>query len=492
MSDVTQSELLINALLDGQLDAGEAERVSQQIADDEQLSEMLAKFTEQRAAVADLPQYKLKDRFADRVLEIAAAEAAARPMLNRPPATSVDWKKYAMTLAAIAGLLMGMLVYQWTPLSEPDGPTVAVLNTAAKPPASKEDALEITAEETNKDDLAKLALEKDEQLSGAGGHLDGFSVSSGTPITPIEGSAMAKASPQLPQPKATIESFAAAPMRSQFEKSSESLGGRSASGLGEDFAENETKRFAAAAGTPALPPSTNFAISGTPMASSEIQSQPAIDQVWLLEVNDRFSQDQLTRALLSNSISVPADLKYSTEVTVNTTENVQPQDVDGIHVAAKPLQMKNALSQLSQSDAVTISAFQLPSEQALAGLDLAPEEQLASRNSKSPLSIVPPQKKAIAQKLRGNFFAQQVPKPSSMVPESFDKLEEKMGIAAETSSDHVTGVDSDRDTMGDESDASLKTQQLAEMEQLFPGSELESDRLQNFLILIRNISSAGK
>jgi len=35
MSDVTQPELLINALLDGQLDAAQAERVSQQIADDE-------------------------------------------------------------------------------------------------------------------------------------------------------------------------------------------------------------------------------------------------------------------------------------------------------------------------------------------------------------------------------------------------------------------------------------------------------------------------
>ena len=466
MSDVTQPELLINALLDGQLDAGEAERVSKQIANDEQLSEMLAAFTAQRVAVAELPEYQLKDRFADRVLEIAAAEAAGRPMLSRPPATSVDWKKYAMTLAAIAGLLMGMLVYQWTPLSEPDGPTVAVLSTSAKPPSTK----------------AQVAGELSVDSMNEGGEF----------ISSIEPSSakpdFAKVSPGSSQEKVAVESFGATPIRSRSLKpGGGSMGGGAIASSEADKVAEADQPAASAAD---VKKQGNFAFSGTPMEAPQTQTQPAIDQVWLLEVNERFSQDQLMQALTSNSITVPAELEQSPAVTTNKNENLPPQDVDGIYVAAKPLQMKNALSQLSQSDAVTISAFQLPGEQtqqAALGDSLIPGSE-----SGAPPSIVPPQKHAIAQKLRGNFFAQQVPRPSSMVPESFDKLEQKMGITAESMSDLAIGDDSGQNTIVDESDASAENQQLIEMELLFPGSKLESDRLQNFLILIRNNSPAKK
>ena len=467
MSDVTQSELLINALLDGQLDADEAKRVSKQIAEDEQLSQMLAAFTRQRAAIAELPQYKLKDRFADRVLEIAAAEAAARPMLDRPPASSVDWKKYAMTLAAIAGLLMGMLVYQWTPLSRQDGPTVAVRSFDAKPPSAKDQVAALPA-------VDNLNEEGDQSSSAA---------------PSWKNSELAKASPPSSQAPVAIDSMAGAPMRSRSATSSDALGGMGASAPAKAFAKDDTKRFSNAAPAPELPPSGDFSFSGTPMASPQNQSQPAIDQVWLLEVNERFSQGQLLEALTSNSISVPPELEQSPAVTLNTNENVQPKDVDGIHVAAKALQMKNALSQLSQSDAVTISAFHLPGD--LAKQAEADKNLMASKKSGAPLSIVPPQK-AIAQKLRGNFFAQQAPLPSSMVPESFDKLEKKMGITTD-GTNKVTGDQfAGQEPVSDEADMEVAAQPTSEMEQLFPGNTLESDRLQNFLILIRNNAPTKK
>ena len=435
MSDVTQPELLINALLDGRLDAAEAERASKQIAADPKLSEMLAEFTRQRAALAELPQYKLKDRFADRVLEIAAAEAAARPMLNRPSPSSIDWKRYAMSLAAIAGLLMGMLVYQWTPLSQPAGPTAAVLSSQAQPASAKQQAAvadrnEIVSAESAFDDAA-------------GGEL-------GTSVGGLsESSDLAKVSPPSSPASVSADAIAAAP-------------------------------------APKLPAGSDIALSGTPMAAPQSQSPPAIDQVWLLEVDERFSQGQLLKALTSNSISVPPELQ---QPTAGTNRKVQPNDVDGIHVAAKPLQMKNALFQLSQSDAVTISAFHLPS--APAELEKADEILVTAKESAAPLSIQPPQK-AIAQKLRGNYFAQQAPRPSSMVPESFDKLEMKMGIAPPAAEKLVDKKANDQAMLGDESAADAPTGSASEMEELFPGDMLESDRLQNFLILIRNEAPAKK
>ncbi len=442
MSDVTQSELLINALLDGRLDAVEAERASKQIAADPKLSEMLAELTRQRAAFAELPQYKLKDRFADRVLEIAAAEAAARPMLNRPPPSSVDWKKYAMTLAAIAGLLMGMLVYQWTPLSKPNGPTVTVLSSDAKPPSAKHQVGQKAAVGTLKEEASMKSssgvAEGDELVSSAEGLSDN--------------SALAKVSPPLSQAPAAVDEIAAA-------------------------------------SPPELLSRSGIAFSGTPMAAPINQSQTAIDQVWLLEVDERFSQGQLLKALTSNSISVPPELQQPPSMTGDTNENTRPNDVDGIHVAAKPLQMKNALFQLSQSDAVTISAFHLPSEPAKQ--EAAGESLMAAKESTAPLSIQPPQQ-AIAQKLRGNYFTQQDPRPSSMVPESFDKLEMKMGITPQGGETAVEEETADQATTHDESDADAPTEPTSEMEELFPGSILESDRLQNFLILIRNEAPAKK
>jgi anti-sigma factor RsiW len=471
MSDVTQPELLINALLDGQLDAGEAERVSKLIADDDQLSEMLATFTQQRSAIAELPQYKLKDRFADRVLEIAAAEAAGRPMLDRPPSSSVDWKKYAMSLAAIAGLLMGMLVYQWTPISRQDGPTVAVLSSNAKPVGTKDQPASLPA------------LDKINQGSNT------------QPWTqPSSDEALASVAPQNNVPATTPSPSMAS------SNASEGMGDGVSS---KHFAAGRAKRFSAAP-VAALPPAGSFSFSGTPMAAPQNQTQPAIDQVWLLEVNERFSQRQLLTALTSNSISVPPELEQSPAVTLNSNENIQPQDVGGIYVAAKPLQMKNALSQLSQSDAITISAFHLPGETSDSVAAVETDESLVpGKEPSAPLTIVPPQK-AIAQKLRGNFFAQQAPKPSSMVPESFDKLEIKMGIAAGKTTATATAekesggqkTDSEKADSkkadSEQPDLQVAAQPPSEMEQLFPNSTLESDRLQNFLILIRNKVPAKK
>jgi len=272
---------------------------------------------------------------------------------------------------------------------------------------------------------------------------------------------------------AEVDSMAGAPMRSLPEASAE-------------VAKNDSAKRPGAAPAPELPAPTNFAISGTAMAPPQVQTQPAIDQVWLLEVNERYSQDQLLQALTSNSISVPAELKKSPAVTLNDKkENTQSIDVGGIHVAAKPLQMKNALSQLSQSDAVTISAFQLGAkrtEQTTAG-----ESSAAPSDPDAPPSVMSPQK-AIAQKLRGNYFDRQsITQPSSLVPKTYDDLENKIGVRSRSTEDlEDRAEEADDDSFIGDTIPEAPVHQLSEMEQLFPGSSLESDRLQNFLILIRN------
>jgi len=211
------------------------------------------------------------------------------------------------------------------------------------------------------------------------------------------------------------------------------------------------------------------------------QPQPAIDQVWLLEVNDTFSQDQLVTALTSNSISVPTELQQ----TERNAKNQSPLgDVDGIHVNAKRSQMKRALSQLSLSDAVTISAFQLPSDAVKKQVAVAQEK--AEVYADAPASIVAPPK-AMAQKLRGNFFARTSP---SKMPKTFDELEAMMGVDGQDESDAAAGSNTDAKqpvaVSAVESDEAQRSRTAAEMDQLFPDDEVDSDELRNFLILIRN------
>lgn len=483
MSDVTQSKLLINALLDGELDAAEAERVSKQVADDEQLSEMLADFTAQRAAIAELPQYKLNngDRFADRILEIASAEAAARPMPHRRPPSSVDWKRYAMTLAAIAGLLMGMLVYQWTPLSKPDGPTVAVLSSHVK--ADRKDQMSgqpATAGEPAEEAMGAAFRNHDQSNQTI--------LADNTRQKPVLAKALPPSHLEAADVDDSVDSFEARPMRSESANSkgaSQGIAGGVAAGGAKD-----ANRFSAGVSAVDLPPPSAISFSGTPMTAPQDQSQAAIDQVWLLEVDARFSQSQLLEALTSNSISVPPELKRASLGAVDASEKVQqPEDVEGIHVAARALQMKNALSQLSQSDAVTISAFQLQAE--APKQEEADQSLTAGKESDAPLSIQPAQQ-PFAQKLRANYFAQQAKRPSSLVPESFDKLEQKMGIKVETVDADADPQNTGEEQVSGESDQADKIQPPSEMEQLFPGEALESDRMQNFVILIRNQSPAKK
>lgn len=467
MPDVTQSELLIHALLDGRLDAATADRARKRIASDEHLSELLAAFEEQRSAIADLPKFQMGDDFADRILEIGIAEAAAVPMSNpsslraATPASSVDWKKYAMSLAAIAALLMAMLVYQWTPRMQNTAQTVAVLETNAQ---SAKDSRNTLEKEDNVDVIAP-AFPELEEMDAIAGDFEAApsaterSFASEALLTPpaVAGAAMRSPSVGATAEKKSVTSDGAA----------DALDGP-ALGAG-----------AAAPG--------GFAFRGTAMAEPERQAQPAIDQVWLLEVNEAFTQDQLVDALTSNSISVPAELQQISGRPLAVSEN---SEVDGIHVAANRSQMKSALSQLSRCEAVTISAFQLPNPTSGAEENAAEKDKDEStdnmamnRPTDAPSSISTPQR-AMAQKLRGNFFAS--PSLSSKVPETFNELEKMMGLEVEPKiAESVAVKPSVVANETDDADAEA-SDQAAEMAELFPGDQLQSDELKNFLILIRN------
>ncbi len=489
MSDVTKSELLINALLDGQLDAATADHVQQQIANDSKMREIFNAFSEQRAAIVGLPKFRLEDDFADRVLDIAAAEAAAVPCFSPPPAQSpqsplsVDWKKYAMSLSAIAALLMAMLVYQWKPPFNENSQAAALLKTDAQLPRhspQKSAANPATQRNLNKNATARPLADTAAVAIAGGDEFSGTSADERAPdhklaesLASVSNPATVKPVPRTRQPHNHVASSA------------------------------ETKN-AIAANTTAAPASVDgsvdpvagktipadFALSGTAMTPPIVSPPPAIEQVWLLEVDDSFSQEQIIKALVANSISVPLELQRR---GARAARIGSPNEVDGIHVLANKSQMKRALSLLASSEAVTISAFQLPNigvQDVVDSFASKPTDKNAL--AAAPASIIaPPQ--AIAQKLHGNFFAP--PSPSSKIPESYIELEQMMGLDAQAK--HGQSTTESMPLMGDqpyvnapptddEAIAAAKIEQNAQIDALFPQNELESEELKNFLILIKN------
>ena len=480
MSDVTKNELLINALLDDQLDATEAQRVRKQIANDKDLSAMLALFQEQRAAIADLPKFQLSDDFAHRIVDIGVAEAAAVPMVNRPmaSASTVDWKKYAMSLAAIAALLMGMLVYQWTPGGQ---------ETAALIPA---------ADATGADDFTD----------------DDQPVASQDPMTQL----ILKTFPAVPSAGESDESMDAAPMPvAELADADSPVSNQSASEKRFRFYEQralakgnsglipipeDAQTIDAESSQYGLGGDGDYAFMGTPVAAAPTsQSQPAIDQVWLMEVGESYSQDQLVTALTSNAISVPAELQTSTG---DSDDEIPPGEVDGIQVAAKRSQMKRALSQLSQSDAVTISAFQLPNQANIDGVTnrfakVDESNLLGATGGVAPATIAPANR-AMAQKLRGNYFAPAP--PSSKVPRTYMQLEKTMGVGDLAKSENASKPDAEEETFRSKSsvdrDETVTLNNAEEMKELFPGDDFDSDSnseaFSNFVIIIRNEAKPKK
>ena len=478
MPDETKNELLINALLDDQLDATEAQRARQQIANDKDLSEMLASFEEQRVAISDLPKFQLDDDFAYGIVEIGAAEVAAVPTMNRPaaPVSKVDWKRYAMSLAAIAALLMGMLVYQWTP----GGQETAVLTPAANAIG--------TSSIGDDDPVAVRNRATMKKSPGSSPALAIVDESDGSMDDAAPMSDVVAASPTF-SPAPTGTQPRSPKMQSVAEK---------------DYALNESpgERFYEAEDSDAAKPdeTNSFALRGTAMAAPEPQSQPPIDQVWLMEVGESYSQNQLVTALTSNSISVPAEL----QTVASESDEAIPLgglggEVDGIQVAAKRSQMRRALSQLSQSDAVTISAFQLPNQADLNGVSNLSESRPFDQptggglGGGAPTTIVAPSR-AMAQRLRGNFFAP--PSPSSKVPETYSQLEERMGVYDLTKSDDAAkstaqeSLEAAKPALA--KDKALTLNNAKEMKELFPDGESDSESFSNFVIIIRNEAKPKK
>ena len=473
MPDETKNELLINALLDDQLDAADAQRASQQIANDNDLSEMLASFEEQRSAIADLPKFQLGEDFADRIVEIGAAEVAAVPTVNRPaaPVSKVDWKRYAMSLAAIAALLMGMLVYQWTP----GGQEMAVLTPAADAPGTTPPADDDRIDFASKD-MSEILIKAYPPMGSAG------DFDESTDAAPEPGAMAAVSSPP--------------PLGSKNRTSNRQLMAKGDQPLNET--DDELEIIEAEDFQASSKKTADYAFLGTPMSAPEPQSQPAIDQVWLMEVGEKYSQNQLVKALTSNSISVPAELQSSGE---RSDAAVAQDEVDGIQVAAKRSQMKRALSQLSQSDAVTISAFQLPNQAASSNVVnrlveagvAEPSEENGGFSGDAITTIATPSR-AMAQKLRGNYFAP--PTPSSKVPKTYGQLEKLMGVDGVAESDDTPMSDIELEVASDESlvedNLAQNLSNAKEMDELFPDGEADSDVFSNFVIIIRNEAKPAK
>jgi len=263
-----------------------------------------------------------------------------------------------------------------------------------------------------------------------------------------------------------------------------------------------------------------------PKLTLKPQSPPAIDQVWLIEVDENFTQAQLMSALASNSIELPqqeADEAFATR----DRDQAQPADVGSIHVAANVKQMKNALAQLTQSDAVNISTYQLPEPPTSVRPELKKDskELLAAK----PLPKIALSRRAMAQHLRGSHFRRAAPLPSSRIPETFEKLEARMKPLAggptgnqlgqqvagrlgnsprfvdRSPAQRPGGTTSDNEqasiaaSVGDDAtppaapavvmselgDKPLEGSELSAMNELVTDKDFESGELKNFLILIR-------
>ena len=534
MSDVNPSQQLINALLDNQLDAEQADKASKQIAADPELSAILADFTRQRENIGELPKYQLGEKFGDRVIEIATLgsdDADRLPPIQRP--STIDWKRYAMSLAAIAALLMGMLVFQWTPGNQDDGTNVARLDTESE--------------------VAKPATTQ--ALKDKTGSADAMPAMEGIAD---KNSALPAPSPiaQLP-----IADEADGAPGSSFDVDKEE--GKALSlpnKMDQQGPANMKMVMKSLDDSPALESSSTYRDSntldgpfgGTPAMAMPVKKQvspapPTIDQVWLLEADKSFTQDQLLLALSENSIDLPEELRQSIAGEEGDMDSEEESDMGsdaeleeeselvgddgGIYVAASAEQMKNALATLSRSGTVTISAYQLPDIRGESFKELNRSAKFSATNStNAPSTIIEP-RRAVAQRLRGNRFAPAEPLPSSMVPETFEEVEKRMermrrlaaskkSPAGEANADS-TNRQSDDDTAADEvaeasqgagmaagADAPAKEQELdefseddrdfndgdfddgakeqrSEMKKLFPKKNLDSQELKNFLILIR-------
>lgn len=521
MSDVTPSENLVNALLDGQLDAQQSARATEAIAADPQLSKLLAELTDQRNQFSELPSHRLSDKFADRVLEIAALDLEVPVFVNVSPSSTVDWKKYAMSLAAIAALLMAMLVYQWTP-GNSNGDAIV-----ARREADTSSARSLAVESTDNVDTAH---QRDEQFNDQA-NMDSFGLADNA------------------TPKATEPDLVAAPVAAPQADTPSTFGFSSGSGQpggdSQGQALNDSKPTLAKNRSDAVDPQDyatgGKAISGTAMAFSapaEMERQqmarpsPAIDQVWILEVDRQFNQQQLLDSFAANSIAIPPDLQQASlapsaataksnsaksNSAKSTTAESNLTDDDGIYVMANASQMKQALQQLSQSGTVSISGYQLPDQSAdkrrLLTQDLAIADDEVSVEPESEATAIasapttlPPPPRAMAQRLRGNRF-QSYSSPSSKVPQSFAELEEMMGAPYRATPDKITLADAagrSRKTTVAESDAEAleETGDFAAgpdsgnrsdpMAELFPKSQIESKEMQNFLILIRDLTATEK
>lgn len=523
MSDVTPSENLVNALLDGQLDAQQSARATEAIAADPQLSKLLAELTDQRNQFSELPSHRLSDKFADRVLEIAALDLEVPVFVNVSPSSTVDWKKYAMSLAAIAALLMAMLVYQWTPGNSNGDALVA------RREADISSARSLAVESTDNVDTAH---QRDEQFNDQAGdptndqaNMDSFGLADNA------------------TPKATEPDLVAAPVAAPQADTPSTFGFSSGSGQpggdSQGQALNDSKPTLAKNQSDAVDPQDyatgGNAISGTAMAfsapaeirpSKMARPSPAIDQVWILEVDRQFNQQQLLDSFAANSIAIPPDLQQASlapsaataksNSAKSTTAESNLTDDDGIYVMANASQMKQALQQLSQSGTVSISGYQLPDQSAdkrrLLTQDLAIADDEVSVEPESEATAIasapttlPPPPRAMAQRLRGNRF-QSYSSPSSKVPQSFAELEEMMGAPYRATPDKITLADAAgrRKTTVAESDAEAleETGDFAAgpdsgnrsdlMAELFPKSQIESKEMQNFLILIRDLTATEK
>ena len=493
MPDVTESENLLNALLDGQLDAEQAALATARIAADPHLSAMLNAFKRQRDEIGQLPAYRLNKRFTDRVLELAALNDSQPSSVQHSKAASIDWKKYAMSLAAIAALLMAMLVYQWTPGSS-ETAMVAQQELDAGGKANLNAPFAVENEKLAGRDLIVNPTAK-ALASGDVVQTNGQSDFAFTAETDAEESAGLTATPPTQmiskreghaqsQGNQEIARKTTAPLKAQ---PGDGWSGSNASG--------------SAVGTASLAevaPGGNSTSAGQSLARATVSppsNPPAIDQVWVLDVDQKFTQQQLLQSLAANSIATPSESKRSPVLLPPEATGTQSDaaSVDGIYVVAKPSQMRQALNQLSQSGDVVISAFQLPGSPVDSNPPSGVDVTESKVSSSAPLTITAPQQ-AMAQRLRGRRFEFTQGPPSSKIPESFDKLEAMMGVPYQDGS-VITGDNKSAEpkSIASRSIAAIKgVKKSANPSALFLSQETEPETMNNFLILIRQNTKAPK
>ncbi len=390
MSDVSQNEQLLAALIDGELSSDERQNAEKLLAENPQYQKLVQSWRDQAAGIRELPKYKLDEGFAFRVMR----DAIAPPVVPSPAASLVsNWKMGFAAIATLAAMLL-LTLFVFPKMS---GISFVASNDQVESDSESDDAAEKSDASNAKsgsnhplpgsDVMQSMAMGDDESQDGDGHALAENSAANeaggndsdiGT-AADLEASlnrsnkkqqVTANASPgggmsqemspggRRPGPKPKVDTAPTTNVEPA------NTGGSSDSQMANRMEEGMPgpnrdggRKEAMRASRPTTPDST---ASGQRSRNTEIARQNTIDQVLLINMQDRDQPlEELQEVFARNSIQLmDSELIGSKQQNANALSSQSPSGVEAVYVVTTKGKLKQAILELSTR--AQISGYQVP------------------------------------------------------------------------------------------------------------------------------------